>query len=84
MAAARAGIKTILLPHQNKRDLEEVDDEVKKKVSFQFVEDVDQVLEQALGKRELQKAIRANGKAKTLKNITPSEGAGKVAPKFQN
>ncbi len=49
LAAARAGIKTIILPEQNKPDLEEVDAQVKKKCQFHFVETVDQVLQLALG-----------------------------------
>ena len=48
LAAARAGVKTILLPEQNRPDLEEVDQQVKNKCTFHFVENVDQVLEHAL------------------------------------
>ena len=51
LAASRAGVKTILLPKQNEADLEEVDAQVKKKCTFHFVENVDQVLEHALGKK---------------------------------
>ncbi len=49
LAAARAGIKTVLLPEQNRRDMEEVDAKVKDKLTFRFVESVDQVLQHALG-----------------------------------
>lgn len=48
LAAARAGIKTVLLPKENERDLEEIDDQVRKKCDFILVETVDQVLEHAL------------------------------------
>ncbi len=58
LAASRAGIKTVLLPQQNRGDLEEVDPLVQKKMTFVFVENVDQVLEHALGKRPLAKAKR--------------------------
>ncbi len=51
LAAMRAGIKKILLPDQNRRDMEEVDAEVKKKCHFVFVETVDQVLDHALLKK---------------------------------
>ncbi len=50
LAAARAGVKTILLPARNKPDMEEVDAQVKKKCKFYFVENVDDVLKYALGK----------------------------------
>lgn len=49
LAAARAGIKTILLPKDNERDYEEVDEQVKKKCKFVFVETVDEVLKHTLG-----------------------------------
>ncbi len=56
LAAARAGIKTVLLPKQNERDLEEVSPEVKKRLKFHFVENVDEVLELALGKAAMKRA----------------------------
>ena len=48
VAAKRAGIKTILIPTENKRDLEEVPDTVLKKMNIILVDHMDQVLEQAL------------------------------------
>lgn len=50
IAAHRAGIKKILLPEANKRDMTDVPQSVKKDVTFVFVHDMDQVLEQALVK----------------------------------
>ncbi len=67
LAAHRAGVKTIILPKQNERDMEDVDSEVKKQVKFEFVENVDQVLELALGKKELSKAIEKLGKERDEK-----------------
>ncbi len=49
LAAARAGVKTVILPAKNRRDMEEVDAEVKKKLKFVFVDNVDQLLRHALG-----------------------------------
>ncbi|MCB2189404.1 MAG: endopeptidase La [Deltaproteobacteria bacterium] len=43
LAAHRAGIKTIILPAQNKRDLVDVPDSVKNDLEFLFAERVDQV-----------------------------------------
>ncbi len=48
IAAHRAGIKKILLPEQNKRDMDDVPLSVKKDVTFVFVHHMDEVLEQAL------------------------------------
>jgi ATP-dependent Lon protease len=50
LAAHRAGIKKILLPVENKRDMDEIPDSVKMDVQFVFVEHMDEVLEQALVK----------------------------------
>lgn len=48
IAAHRAGIKKILLPEENKRDMDEVPQSVKDDVTFVFVHHMDEVLEQAL------------------------------------
>ena len=50
LAAHRIGIKTILLPKQNKKDLEEIPVNVRKDVEFILVEDMDEVLANALVK----------------------------------
>jgi len=52
LAAYRAGIKTIILSKHNQKDLEEVPEEIKKKIKFIFVETVEQVLELALDKKK--------------------------------
>ncbi|RHA11168.1 endopeptidase La [Megasphaera sp. AM44-1BH] len=48
IAAHRAGIHKILLPEENKRDMAEVPQIVKKDVQFVFVHHMDEVLSQAL------------------------------------
>jgi len=48
MAAYRAGIKTVLIPKENMKDLEDVAEVVLSKLSIQPVEDVEQVLAVAL------------------------------------
>lgn len=48
IAAHRAGIHKILLPEENKRDMAEVPQTVKKDVQFVFVHHMDEVLSQAL------------------------------------
>lgn len=50
LAAYRAGIKTLILPKQNQKDMEEIPQEIKKRISFVFLDTVDEVLELALDK----------------------------------
>lgn len=48
MAAYREGISTVIIPYGNVSDIEEIDDAVKKKVSFIPVKNVDEVVDIAL------------------------------------
>ena len=48
LAVHRAGLKTLLLPQRNKRDMSEVPARLRKRVSFVFVDSMDQVLPVAL------------------------------------
>ena len=48
MAAARAGVTTVLLPHRNHKDLVEIPEEVREKVEIRCIERIDQALELAL------------------------------------
>ena len=48
LAAHRAGIKTVILPKRNEKDLEELPQNVKDALRFEFVEEISQVLEIAL------------------------------------
>ncbi|MEN1760030.1 endopeptidase La [Anoxynatronum sibiricum] len=48
LAARRAGIRKVLLPKDNEKDVEEIPENVRKKIEFVFVEHMDQVLEHAL------------------------------------
>ena len=50
MAAYKAGIKTVIIPVDNKPDLEEVDDVVKESVEFICAETLEDVLDNALVK----------------------------------
>ncbi len=48
LAAARAGIRTVVLPRRNEKDLVDVPEDVRKALDIQLVDTVDQVLEIAL------------------------------------
>lgn len=48
LAAHRGGIKTVVIPHENERDLEEIPDNVKQALSIHPVKWIDEVLDIAL------------------------------------
>jgi ATP-dependent Lon protease len=49
LAAHRAGIKKVILPKENARDLEEVPEDVRGELAFVMVETIEEVLKEALG-----------------------------------
>jgi len=48
IAAHRAGVKKVILPEENEKDLEEVPDFVKEDLEFAFVKDVNEIMAQVL------------------------------------
>ncbi|HET6781770.1 MAG TPA: S16 family serine protease, partial [bacterium] len=48
LAAHRAGIKTVILPKDNEKDVQEIPAHVRRKLRFVFVEHMDEVLAEAL------------------------------------
>ena len=69
MAALRQGIRTVIIPKDNERDLEEIDQTVRNALHFVIAETVDTVLDTALNKN--------TGVAPTILKEIPSE----VTPK---
>lgn len=67
LAARRAKIKTVILPEPNRRDIEEMPQEVKDDLTFIFVENVRQVFDIAL--REA-KIVVEKPKARALKAVS--------------
>ena len=57
LAAHRNGIKTVILPKRNEFDLDDVPEEIKKKIKFIFAETVDEVLTAALEKGSAKKTL---------------------------
>lgn len=51
LAALRAGVRTVLLPARNRKDLMDVPEEVRSQVEFVWLERVDDALAAALGER---------------------------------
>lgn len=50
LAALRAGITKVLIPEENQKDLVEIPEELRKKITFFPVKHMDDVIELALGK----------------------------------
>ena len=48
LAAKNAGMKTVLVPKENKADVEEISTEITKGLEILYVENMDEVLRQAL------------------------------------
>ena len=59
LAAHRAGVKRVILPEENEKDLEEVPEFVKDELEFLFVKDVNEVIEQVLEERREGDALAA-------------------------
>jgi ATP-dependent Lon protease len=56
VAAARAGIRTVILPARNRRDLEDIPESVRTKLEFVWAEKIEDVLARALGDAPAQRA----------------------------
>ena len=48
LAAHRAGIRRIILPRENEKDLEEIPQQVKEELKFQFIDRIDDAIDMAL------------------------------------
>ncbi|NOX81111.1 MAG: endopeptidase La [Deltaproteobacteria bacterium] len=70
LAALRYGITRIIIPADNQKDLVEIPEELRKKITFQPVENMDEVIELALTK-----AKKRNGKHKTGADRTEQAAA---------
>ena len=71
LAAYRAGIKTILLPEWNRKDLEDIPGNVRKSISFHFVKDMMDIIKLALEPVLQKKMKRAS--ARKSKPAVPSK-----------
>ncbi len=75
LAAHRGGLSTVLIPHENERDLVEIPKNIKDKLTIVPVKWIDQVLEHALTHLPLPKAAKDKAKAesKSPENDAKSE-----------
>ena len=83
LAAHRAGIKRVILPERNRKDLIDVPEQAKKDIEFIFVTQMDEVLAQRPGVRPVQ-GPRAGHAGRRL-DPRPAEARGRPAgrPRFQ-
>jgi len=56
VAAARAGIRTVILPARNRRDLEDIPESIRNRLEFVWAEKIDDVLARALEGAPIQRA----------------------------
>ena len=70
MAALRHGVRTVIIPQDNERDLEEIDQTVRKQLNFVSAATVDTVLDVALN--------RPGEATPTILGTIPEEVSGKV------
>jgi ATP-dependent Lon protease len=61
LAAHRAGLKTVILPKRNEKDLDDLPEEVRQSMKFVLVDKVDQVFDAALAK------LSGNGRRRSRK-----------------
>ena len=79
LAAARAGIATVILPKRNEKDLVDLPADVLEKVEFVFAENVEQVLEAAMEKRRRRRRSKSAGPS-AVKRRHPSPAEEKRTP----
>jgi len=48
LAARRAGIRTLILPERNRKDVQEIPREIRKDMTFHYVREMEEVLPLAL------------------------------------
>jgi ATP-dependent Lon protease len=63
LAALRAGITEIIVPEQNRKDLEEIPRHEARQFTFSFVKSMDEVVARALGKNPLRPPAQGAGAA---------------------
>ena len=83
MAAYREGMKTVLIPKDNEPDLYEVDDEVKKNLTFLPMQSLTQVLNAALLKPQNAKKAKAPSRTQAKKKAADAAIVPPTAEKPQ-
>ncbi|MDY6980320.1 MAG: endopeptidase La, partial [Pseudomonadota bacterium] len=81
LAAHRGGIKTVLIPHENERDLTEIPDNIKEKLDIRTVRWIDEVFQVALTRQpEPLDEAKGEEKAEVVKNSDNPDQPGTLRP----
>jgi ATP-dependent Lon protease len=72
IAAKSAGVRRVILPDKNEKDLEDVSESVRKALTFQFVSEIEQVLDHVFG-QALRDRARAAGFGRPAETAEPAE-----------
>ncbi len=73
LAALRHNITRVIVPERNRKDLEEIPETIKKKVTFIFVKHIDDVIDIALVKKIRKRAAPARAASAAAKKNAPAK-----------
>ncbi|KAA3660114.1 MAG: hypothetical protein DWQ10_07390, partial [Calditrichaeota bacterium] len=63
LAAKRAGIDKVILPEKNKKDLDDVPEEIRASMKFSFISETDEAIKHALLTKSAKKRIKKRNNA---------------------
>lgn len=70
LAALMMGIKTVIIPKRNEKDLDDIPKELRKKITFIFADHIDDILKVALlKKKDVKGKVAVRAKAKPLRKV---------------
>jgi ATP-dependent Lon protease len=78
LAAHRAGLKTVILPKHNEKDLEDIPEEVRQTTRIVLVDRIDEALAVAFGSERYHKVAFAVGGVGALPDEIVADGSGAV------
>ncbi len=71
LAALRSGISKVIIPAENKKDLEEIPKELRKQITFFPVEHMDEVIALALGRMKKNRRRKKSGRSRGKQAASP-------------
>ena len=74
LAAHRAGIRTVLLPRDNGKDLEDIPARIRRKLDIRLVEHMDEVLDVALRRERTAEPVPLSSASETRADVPPPDG----------